>query len=100
MATAEMQRVKSPSRATGNLYARAEDMCAAQLLLSEASKRTKGKIPEIEEAAAAMTVMVGYMWGKYTATQEELMRIGVKKRLNLRLTKEERATWTLYGPKD
>lgn len=90
------------TRASGAevLYAQAESAWVLYLQVSEASKRAKGQDARLRAAEDAAAFMVGRAWGAYSATEAELLRIGVKKRLNLRLTKEERATWTLYGPKD
>ena len=82
------------------LYAQAESAWTLYLQVSEASKKAKGQDARLRAAEDAAAFMVGRAWGAYSETQAELLRIGVKKRLNLPLTKDERATWTLYGPKD
>lgn len=90
------------ARASGAevLYAQAGSAWVLYLQGSEASKRAKGQDARLRAAEDAAAFMVGRAWGAYSATEAELLRIRVKKSLDLPLTKAERATWTLYGPKD
>lgn len=90
------------ARASGAkvLYAQAESAWVLYLQVSEASKKAKGKDARLRAAEDTAAFMVGRAWGAYSATEAELLRIRVKKSLQMPLTQEERATWTLYGPKD
>lgn len=90
------------ARASGAnvLYAQAESAWVLYLQVSEVSKKAKGKDARLRAAEDTAAFMVGRAWGAYSATEAELLRIRVKKSLQMPLTKEERATWTLYGPKD
>lgn len=90
------------ARASGAnvLYAQAESAWVLYLQVREASKKAKGKDARLRAAEDTAAFMVGRAWGAYSATEAELLRIRVKKSLQMPLTKEERATWTLYGPKD
>ncbi len=96
-----MERAEQ-ARASGAevLYAQAESAWVLYLQVSEASKKAKGKDARLRAAEDTAAFMVGRAWGAYSATEAELLRIRVKKSLQMPLTKEERATWTLYGPKD
>ena len=82
------------------LYAQAESAWVLYLQVSEASKRAKGQDARLRAAEDAAAFMVGMSWGAYSETEAELLRIRVKKSLDLPLTNAERATWTLYGQKD
>lgn len=90
------------ARASGAnvLYAQAESAWVLYLQVSEASKKAKGKDARLRAAEDTAAFMVGRAWGAYSATEAELLRIRVKKSLQMPLTKEERATWTLYGPSE
>lgn len=90
------------ARASGAevLYERAELAWSLYILASEASKKAKGQdslLRRVEEAAA---FVAGLAWGAFTSRQEEILRIRIKRQLNMPLTRTESATWTLYGPKD
>ena len=90
------------ARASGAevLYAQAESAWTLYLQVSEASKKAKGQDPQLRAAEKAASFMAGRAWGVYMGQQEELLRIRIKRQLNMPLTKKERATWTLYGPSE